>query len=176
MKKLFALVLTLCLLCGCAAFAEDGNSMNWSDAEAKLAEFGLSGEFVVLDMLGLKVWVPEGMVATEVSEADAAAGRLALFFDAEKNSYLAVDAANVEGLTLDSYYESAMNTEGLSSVAMVSFNGLNGVAYKSETANFWSVSLVDTNSNLINFVSGPADDENCYIVFSAIVASIQPAE
>ena len=175
MKKLFALVMMLCLLCT-AAVAEDASTMNWSDVEPTLAENNQSGEFVVLDQLGLKVWLPEGLNAVEVSEADAAAGRLALFTDADQTAYLAVDAMNVEGMTIDQYYENAKATEGLSDVEMITVNGLNAVVYKSETMNFWSASLVDTNSNIINFVMGPASEEGSKLVFSIILASLQIAE
>ena len=175
MKKLIAIVMMLCLLCA-AAVAEEANVMNWTDVEGTLADSGLTGEFAVLDVLGLKVWLPAGLNAAEVSEADAAAGRLALFTDADQTAYLAVDAANVEGMTIDQLYENAKATEGLSDVDMISANGLTMVVYKSETMNFWSASLVDTNSNIINFVMGPASDDGSQLVFSVIVASIQPAE
>ena len=175
MKKLFALVLMLCMLCT-VAVAENASEMNWTDVEPTLTEQGLTGDFAVLDQLGLKVWLPEGLNAVEVSEADAAAGRLALFTDAENTAYLAVDAVNVEGMTIDQYYENAKATEGVSDVEMITANGLNAVVYKSESLNFWSASLVDTNSNIISFVMGPASEEGSQIVFSVIVASIQPAE
>ena len=175
MKKLFALVLMLCMLCT-AAVAENASEMNWTDVEPTLTEQGLTGDFAVLDQLGLKVWLPEGLNAVEVSEADAAAGRLALFTDADQTAYLAVDAMNVEGMTIDQYYENAKATEGLSDVEMITVNGLNAVVYKSETMNFWSASLVDTNSNIINFVMGPASEEGSKLVFSIILASLQIAE
>ena len=175
MKKLFALVLMLCMLCT-VAVAENASEMNWTDVEPTLTEQGLTGDFAVLDQLGLKVWLPEGLNAVEVSEADAAAGRLALFTDADQTAYLAVDAMNVEGMTIDQYYENAKATEGLSDVEMITVNGLNAVVYKSETMNFWSASLVDTNSNIINFVMGPASEEGSKLVFSIILASLQIAE
>ena len=175
MKKLFALVLMLCMLCT-VAVAENASEMNWTDVEPTLTEQGLTGDFAVLDQLGLKVWLPEGLNAVEVSEADAAAGRLALFTDAENTAYLAVDAVNIEGMTIDQYYENAKATEGLSDVEMITVNGLNAVVYKSETMNFWSASLVDTNSNIINFVMGPASEEGSKLVFSIILASLQIAE
>ena len=175
MKKLFALVLMLCMLCT-AAVAENASEMNWSDVEPTLTEQGLTGDFAVLDQLGLKVWLPTGLNAVAVSEADAAAGRLALFTDADNTAYLAVDALHVDGMTLDQYYENAKVSEGVSDVEMITANGLNAVVYKSDAQDFWSASLVDTNSNIINFVMGPASEEGSQIVFSVIVASIQPAE
>ena len=175
MKKLLALVMMLCMLCT-AAVAENASEITWSDVEATLTEQGLTGEFAVLDQLGLKIWLPNGLDAVEVSEADAAAGRLALFTDADHTAYLAVDAIHVDGMTLDQYYESALAAEGVSDVEMVTANGLSAVIYKSEAMDFWSASLVDTNSNIITFVMGPASEDGSQIVFSVIVASLQTAE
>jgi len=175
MKKLLALVMMLCLLCT-AAVAENASEITWSDVEATLTEQGLTGEFAVLDQLGLKIWLPNGLDAVEVSEADAAAGRLALFTDADHTAYLAVDAIHVDGMTLDQYYENALAAEGVSDVEMVTANGLSAVIYKSEAMDFWSASLVDTNSNIITFVMGPASEDGSQIVFSVIVASLQAAE
>ena len=45
-----------------------------------------------------------------------------------------------------------------------------------ETSDFWSASLVDTNSNIINFVMGPASADGADIVFQIVMASLQPAE
>ena len=175
MKKLFAVMLALSLLCA-VAVAEDSSTMNWEDVAPTLEAKGLTGDFVTFDQLGLMLWLPTGLNAVEVSEDDAAAGRLALFMAEDGSAYLAVDAANVEGLTLDALYESSQATEGLSDVEMITVNGLNVVIYKSESANFWSGSLVDTNSNIINFVMGPASEDGSQEVFSVIMASLQPAE
>ena len=172
MKKLFAVMLALCLLCA-VAVAEEGNIANWEDIEPNLEAMGLTGDFVSLEQLGLKIWLPAGLNPVEVSAEDAAAGRLALFM-ADDNSYLAVDAVNVEGMTIDQLFENTKATEGLSDVDMISANGLNAVVYKSEASDFWSASLVDTNSNIINFVMGPASADGSQIAFSIIMSSLQP--
>ena len=175
MKKVLALVMMLCMLCG-VAMAEDASVINWTDVEPQLADMGLTGDFVVLEQLGLKIWLPEQLKAVEVSEEDAAAGRLALFMDDDQSAYFAVDAANVEGMTLDQLFENAKNAENLSGVEMVTMNELNAVVYQSTEMDFWSASLVDTNSNVINFIMGPASEEGSQMVFSLIMASLQPAE
>ncbi len=174
MKKLIALVMMLCLLCT-AAVAEE-NVANWEDYAALLEEMGLTGDFVVLEQLGLKIWLPSGLNAVEVPEEHAAAGRLALFMDDAQSAYLAVDALNVPGMTLDQYFENSKAAEGVSDVEMITVNGLNAVTYKSEASDFWSASLVDTNSNIINFVMGPASADGADIVFQIVMASLQPAE
>ena len=176
MKKLFALVLALCLLCGVALAEDSGNTITWDDIQPILEASGLSGDFVVFDQLGLKIWLPAGLVATEVSAEDAAAGRLALYMAEDQSSYFVVDAVHVDGMTLDQAIENAQATA--KSVDAINTNGLSAVSYINEASDTMCVSLVDTNSNIINFAVGPysADPENTETVFSFIMASLQPAE
>ena len=171
MKKLFAAILALCLMLSVAA-AETVDTITWDAVEGNLADMGLTGDFYALEVLGLKIWIPTGLDPQEVPEEDAAAGRLAMF-TAEDGSYLVVDAGNVEGMTIDGLLESTQAAEGLTDVEMVIANGLSFVIYRSEELNCWSASLVDTNSNVINFLLGPAEDGSKE-AFSVIVASIQP--
>ena len=55
MKKIFALMLALCLMLGCTALAEEPTELNWADVEAAAKEVG--GQFIPID-LGLAVWAP----------------------------------------------------------------------------------------------------------------------
>ena len=175
MKKLIALVMMLCMLCG-AAMAENESAMNWEDIFPQLEEMDVTGELILLEELGLMIFLPSGMNAVEVSEEDAAAGRLYLFMAEDQSSYIAVDAANVENLTLDQLYENTQKASGVSDVDLITMNGLNAVVYKNLDSDFWSGSLVDTNSNIINFVMGPASAENVKKLFPVLMASLQPAE
>ena len=47
MKKLFALMLALCLMLGCAALAD--NDIAWDQIAPMLEEKGITGEFVTVD-------------------------------------------------------------------------------------------------------------------------------
>ena len=78
MKKIVALVLMLCMLCGCAAMAEDMEqllALSWDELTPYLSDMGLVGDFDALDLIGLKLFVPTSLVKAEVSEADAQAGQ-----------------------------------------------------------------------------------------------------
>ena len=175
MKKLFALVLSLCLL-GSFALAEDGNAITWDQVAPAVEAANMAGDFVVLDQLGLKLWVPAQLVPAQVSDEDAAAGRLALYMAEDQSAYLVIDAVHVDGMTLDQAIENAKAT--MKDVDAVNANGLSGVSYINEAADIYCFSLVDTNSNIINFSMGPvsSDPENAKLVFSFIMASLQPAE
>lgn len=173
MKKLFALILALGLLCSVASAEE--TVINWEDMIPVIEASGLEGDFVLLEDLGLMIWLPEGMESVEVPEDQAAAGRLALFISEDQTAYFAVDAANVEGMTLDAYYTN-VQAANVEDVEMVTLNGLNAVTYKDNDTNVWSAVLVDTNSNIINFIMGPASDEGSDMVFGIVMSSLQAVE
>ena len=174
MKKLIALVIMLCLCCT-AALAEEKTVVTWADVEGALAESGVTGAFATLDVLGLQIFVPNGLNPVEVPEADAAAGRLYLFMADDQSAYLTVDALNVEGMTLDQLFENSKASETLANVEMVNINGLDFVVYQNTEANIYSACLVDTNSNVIVFSMGPASEDGAEQVFFIVTASLQPA-
>ena len=175
MKKLFALMLTLCLLCGCAALAEE-STITWADVAETVEASGMTGDFHLLEGPGLAFWLPSALAEIEVDEESAAAGRMALFMAEDQSAYFAVDAVNVPDMTLAQFYENAQAAEAAEEVEMLNVNGLDGVVYRDATNDLWSFSLVDTNCNVINFIMGPSSEDGSKEVFSIILASIQPYE
>ena len=70
MKKLIALVLALLML-GSVACAEDVN-LSWDDvAEAANT---IEGEFKTFDEISVKIWIPDVLKETELSDADREGG------------------------------------------------------------------------------------------------------
>lgn len=172
MKKILALVVMLYLLCG-AAMADE---LTWADIEPQLAENGLSGDYVVLDQLGLKVWLPTGLNAAAVSEQDAASGRLAAYAADDQSAYFIVDAVNMGEMTIDQLLENVSNSETATDAEMVITNGLSVVSYKNTAADCLTAALVDSNSNIIMFSMGPASTEGADMVFYFIMSSLQAAQ
>ena len=172
MKKLLTLMLALCLL-GSFALAEEASVITYEDVQPMIEQ--MEGNFVLLEQLGLQIWLPSELVQMEVSEEDAAAGRYALFMDEEQTGYLAIDCMNVEGMTLDQFYANALESAA-KEVELVTINGLGAVVYVDEENNLLSATLIDTNSNLINFIMGPASEEGAKESFALIMASLQAAE
>ena len=103
MKKLFALMLALCLLCS-VALAEGPVELNWADVEAAAEEVG--GQFFAIEALGLVVWAPNDFyIVNEIPEEYAERGINGMFaaVDEEGNltgaitlQYLDVNGASVE--------------------------------------------------------------------------------
>ena len=172
MKKFLALVMMLCLLC-CTAMAEE---MTWADIEPQLGDMGLTGDFVVLDQLGLKIWLPSQLTAAAVSEEDAANGRLAAYAADDQSAYFIVDAVNMGEMTIDQLLANVSASESVANAQVMNTNGLTVVSYQNTAADCWTGALVDTNSNVIMFSMGPASAEGSDMVFSFIMLSLQPAE
>ena len=169
-------IVTLALLCAVllpfSAMAETA-AVTWDEMQPAVEALGLEGDFYSLQDLGLAIWLPDGMTAAEVSEEDAAPGRLYLIMD--EDCYLAVDAVYVEGMTLDRAYENAV-ASGMYEPEIVEVNGLSALSYKDEGNNVGVVVLVDTNCNMILFSFGPIDSETAEAAFSVIFSSLMPLE
>lgn len=173
MKKLFALLMLVCIALTSAAMAE---SVTWEEVGAPTVEaLGLEGDFVALSDMGLAIWIPSDLSAVEVSDEDAAAGRYALFVDNDQECFLSVDAVNVEGMTLDQALENAV-ANGMTEPEIVNINGIDAVTYGDETNNIGCIVLVDTNSNLIIFSFGPVDSDEGKVGYAVIASSLMPAE
>ena len=173
MKKFFAILTILCLLAMGAAVAE---SNTWEEIGQPAVEaYGLEGDFVSLSDMGLAIWLPSTMVATEPSEEDAAAGRYALFVDEDGECALTVDAINVEGMTLDQALQNAIDN-GMTEPEITNLNGLDVLGYSDPNTNSGVMVLVDTNSNMIIFSFMPVDSDEGKIAYGVISTSLMPVE
>ena len=92
MKKLIAVLLSLCLMIGAAAaFAENTpRSINWSDHESKAA----NGQFTNVTGTSLKMYVPAEFKSTELSDETFMRGT-SMVLKSEKNDKVVVNAQTV---------------------------------------------------------------------------------
>ena len=174
MKKIIAMLALLCAVILPFSAMADTAVITWDEVGAPAVEaFELSGDFVALEDLGLAIWLPDGMEATEVSDEDAAAGRLCLLTDG--SCALVIDAVHVDGMTLDQALENATDN-GMFEPEIVNVNGLDVVSYKNEAISAGCIVLVDTNSNMIIFSFTPIEGEIAEIAFGVIMSSLMPLE
>ena len=174
MKKLISVLLLACMLVMPFAAMAEAPVITWDEVGAAAVEaYELSGDFVALEELGLTIWVAEGMEEQEVSDEDAAAGRLCIL--ADDSCALTVDAVHVDGMTLDQALENA-KASGMFEPEIVNVNGLSALSYKNEAINAGCVVLVDTNSNMIIFSFTPIEGEAAQIAFTVIMSSLMPLE
>ena len=176
MKKLIPFLALLCAVLLSFSVMAETTSITWDEAGAPVVEAAnIEGGFYSIEELGLAVWLPAGLSNADISEEDAAAGRLYLLTDEEQTCAFIIDAVHVDGMTLDQAYQNAVDS-GMVEPEIVNINGLNAVSYKNEAINAGCVVLVDTNSNLIIFSITPIEGEDAELVFGLIMSSIMPLE
>ena len=84
MKKFFALMLALCLLCS-VAMAEEADEMNWEDYAAATEE--VEGQWLSISSLGLVLWAPNDFyVVNEVPEEFASDDVQGMFVSMDEES------------------------------------------------------------------------------------------
>ena len=177
MKKIFALLLALCLLCGCAAVAETAteNAVSWEQVAPVLEGTGLTGEFVTFDQIAVKIWIPEGMEAVAAEELPE--GYIGYFAAAEGDA-VSVAYVDVDGMDLSTYAEQVAASGG-TEIETGTVNGLPCVTYE-YPADEGSVNLCCAFTTeagyILEVAAGPVADENAKLGASFILASIQAAE
>ena len=171
MKKLFALVLSLCMLCGCAAFAE--TAISWEDVNPILEATGISGDFYTFDEIAVMIWIPEGMVPVETSD-DTCIG----YFTSEDGSGDAVSLSyvNVEGMDLETL-ASILPDHGAYEIETGTVNGLPCVTYSLDQEDGNKSACIAFTTDLgyvLEVVCAPANTEEEQLGCSVILSSIQP--
>ncbi len=170
MKKLFALMLALCLMLGCTALADA--EITWEQVAPMLEEIGLTGEFVTFDEIAVKIFIPEGMNAVELSDEDRQNGYIG-YFAAEDGDAIAVQYVDVEGMELADYAAQLAETDA-TEIETGTVNGLPCVSYEYESN--LCCSFTTQMGYILEVSVGPLPDDNAKLGDSAILASIQAAE
>ncbi len=176
MKKFFALVMTLCLLCT-VALAEQAtaNEINWADVQPVVEASGLTGEFVTFENVGVKIWIPEGMTAVE---ADQLPENNIGYFQAEDGSAVSVAYVDMGGMEL-SEYANQVAALGIEGIETGKLNGLDCVTYENANED-GSVNFVASFATQMGYILevavGPVATDDAKTGASIILASVQAAE
>ena len=169
MKKLFALVLALCLLCGCTALAD--NEITWDQVVPVLEEAGVTGDFYTFEQIAVAIFIPTGMNPAEEMPGENYIG----YFAAEDGSAVAVQYVNVEGMDLDTY-TAALEGVGATGIERGTVNGLPCVSYEMPANQTMNVAFTTEAGYVLEVVVGPVTSDVEKLAASAILSSIQAAE
>ena len=170
MKKLFALMLALCLLCACTALAE--NEITWEQVAPMLEANGITGEWVTFDEIAVKIFVPAGLTAVELAEEDKDNGYIG-YFTAEDGEAIAVMYVNADGMDLETY-AAQVGEAGGTEIEAGTVNGLPCISY--EFNGNMCCSFTTQMGYILEVTVGPLADDTAKLGASAILASIQAAE
>ncbi len=170
MKKLFALVLALCLLCGCTAMAETAtNEITWEQV-APLVEAGnVTGDFYTFAQIAVAIWIPTGLVPAELPDESYIG-----YFVPEDGSEGAVAVCYVDmnGADLEAYKD-AVEQAGATGVEMGTVNGLPCVSYELPEQATVCVAFTTEAGYVLEVAIAPAASDEEKLAASVIMASIQ---
>ena len=175
MKKLFALVLSLCLLCSIAMAESTSPTVNWSDFEDKAVEIG--GVLYGFSEVGIDymMFVPDGFEAVEVPADVAEAGVLAILSNGTLT--FSVSKYSIEGMSRDDFLES-LNVAKATEIEAGILNGIECFSYILTTADGLMTTNVafptDDAKEMITFTFAPSDNQDMQEVLQVVGASIQP--
>ena len=169
MKKLFALMLALCLMLGCTAVAE--NAVSWEDVAPMLEAAGVSGQFYTFDAISVALFVPEGASPAELPDESYIGYFTSDDGDADT---IAVQYVNVDGMSLEEYYELLQNTDGVTELEAGTVNGLPCLSYEYNSCLICS--FTTQMGYVLEVVVGPLTSDEDKTAASFVLASIQGIE
>lgn len=175
MKKLVAILMSLCLMMTAAAVLADEtepNVVNWSDHEADAA--GIDGQFAAIGQTGLKMFVPAEFTDTELSEETLAGGTF-MVLKTEKEEKAVVNA-QVIGVDMDTF-KAGMESQGRTLWATV-LNGLPCLQFNVEADGVVTSCFVfgTTQGTVLVFGFTLSNQEPYASLYKVMASSIQLAE
>ncbi len=179
MKKIIALMLSLCLLMmSGAVLAETATVVNWADMEE--AASSVEATMVPLEGSGLQIWIPNGMNFVAPSEEEKANGIQGAFASEDGSSVVIEAAVLKEGASLADFVEAAMTGSEFSDGEYMTLNGLNAYSCKRvaevEGVSVGSmIAVVEPFAGTVMvFHVSPVNDETSAVGAYTIISSIQP--
>ena len=171
MKKVFALVCSFLLLLSLASvcYAEGETSdMSWEELGA-IAEsvFGEDAHFVRLDEVDAKIWIPDYLERTSLSEEDISNNAIACFMPADETEMVYISYFDVNGLSLEAY-QKQLATAGYSS-NIIQINEIPALLYAMPENDSIIAVYSTADGYFLQLIFYPADN-----FFTLVLSSVQP--
>ncbi len=180
MKKLFALMLALCLMLGCTAVAETAE-LDWASVLAQNPDLEANGTYqqISLGEAGTIVyWVPNDLAPVDVNTIEAEVPPIAAFggVDEDGTAYtLSVFALQITSLE---EYSAGLKEQGadVDNAQLVIANGIQTVAIEAPALGIDLLLIPVTETMVLVYTFTPQSGEVWDQVKTYIVSSIQLAQ
>ena len=166
MKKLFALMLALCLMLGGSAMAE--NAISWEETAPILESSGITGEFYTFEQVAIAIFIPTGMVEAELPDESYIG-----YFTAEDGSAIALQYVNVEGMDLETL-AGTLESVGATGIESGTVNGLACLTYEVPENKSINIAFATEAGYILEVVYAPVEDDDDRTGFFFVASSIQP--
>ena len=175
MKKLFALTLALCLLCGCSAMAEADAELTW---DAALEERGTTQQIDIEGVGTFLYWIPGNLREIDSKEIQAEPAMIAAFGTEGAEFTYTVTVYMLEVESLEAYAAAQQeNGADIENAKLILTNGIQVVGFENKTENFEMCIIPITKTQILVFAFTPCDgDDEWDEEKGNIVSSIRLAE
>ena len=180
MKKLFAVLLALCMLfsVALAEAAEEAPAvieLNWADVEEAAAQ--IEGRFVAIGDLGVMIYVPNAFSELEVPQEYQDAGVIAVLSTEDGAAAISIAYRSLGEMTSDEFF-TQLQESGAENFELAMINGEEALSYDVTYQGVKTSNVVFANEEdmtILTFSFAPMDDEGFAAVAALMVPSIQPA-
>ena len=184
MKKLFALILAALMVLGCVAVASAEQAqtlqLNWEEYAAEIeaseeAKATLAGDFVTMEEIALKLYIPAAFEQVELTDEDREAGYIAYFAMGEDMG-IGIQYVDADGMSLEEYAQRL--TEDSIECTNAVVNGLPALAYSFTEDDLETAVLAFSTEKgyILEIAFAPTNDEGFGAVATVLMASVQAAE
>ena len=185
MKKLFALILAVLMVRGCVAVASAEQAqtlqLNWEEYAAEIeaseeAKATLAGDFVTIEEIALKLYIPATFEQAELTDEDREAGYIA-YFTMGEDMGVGIQYVDAGGMSLEEYAQQLTEEYGFECTDAV-VNGLPALAYSfTEDDRETSVLAFSTEMGyVLEIACAPTNDAGFAAIATVVMASVQAAE
>ena len=177
MKKLIAILISLCLMLAAAgAFAETATTeMSWETVEPLLETYGLEGDFETFDEVAIQIWIPSSMTRSELTQEDVDKGFIAHFLDEDQTAQVSVVYVDVDGTTLEEY-EKMLPDYGVSDIEELVINDIPALSYTVEETDSVTIAFETEGGYILEITMAPKSAEGADIAWYIIASSIMEEE
>ena len=174
MKKVFALLVCLMLLCS-VSLAEETVELNWTDFDSE--EIQGIGSFQQIEIPGqpaIVYWIPSVMASVDVSAMEGPFKPTVLYATEDQEYSVMIFSFEVAGLE---EYAAMMESEGGgSNFNNLKINGVDCISYEVADSNMECLIYPVSENIILSFSLLPMDgDDDWDATKAVIIASIQPA-
>ena len=177
MKKLIAILISLCLMLAAAgAFAETATTeMSWETVEPLLETYGLEGDFETFDEVAIQIWIPSSMTRSELTQEDVDKGFIAHFLDEDQTAQVSVMYVDVDGTTLEEY-EKMLPDYGVSDIEELVINDIPALSYTVEETDSVTIAFETEGGYILEITMAPKSAEGADIAWYIVASSIMEEE
>lgn len=177
MKKLIAILISLCLMLAAAgAFAETATTeMSWETVEPLLETYGLEGDFETFDEVAVQIWIPSSMTRSELTQEDVDKGFIAHFLDEDQTAQVSVVYVDVDGTTLEEY-EKMLPDYGVSDIEELVINDIPALSYTVEETDSVTIAFETEGGYILEITMAPKSAEGADIAWYIVASSIMEEE